>query len=178
MFSDVFSDHMFYEIIDFIHPIVDFKNGFQNLSFYEIQTLLFFPTFDLDIRLSCVRLSNTFYLQLVRVNGFAICIIPSSRSQVQIVACIVVINDFYCFCSKSKLGLKIAVKIYSRLWKWESLVSFCNRFMEILCWWQIWKKILIKQFKPSLGTYIMKLYVLRLLNHPVEWESLVSFCNR
>jgi hypothetical protein len=43
MFSDVFSDHMFYEIIDFIHPIVDFKNGFQNLSFYEIQTLLFFP---------------------------------------------------------------------------------------------------------------------------------------
>ena len=33
---------MFYEIIYFIHPIVDFKNDFQDLSYYEIQTLLFF----------------------------------------------------------------------------------------------------------------------------------------
>jgi hypothetical protein len=49
---------------------------------------------DLEIRLSCVKLSNTFYLQLVRVNGFPIFNIPSSWSQVQIVACIAVINDF------------------------------------------------------------------------------------
>ena len=40
--------------------------------------------------------------------------------------------------------------------------------MEILCWWQTWKEILIKQLKISLGTCIMKLYVLSLLNHPIK----------
>jgi hypothetical protein len=40
--------------------------------------------------------------------------------------CIAVINDIYCFCSKSKLGLIIAVKLYSRLWKWVWLVLYCN----------------------------------------------------
>jgi len=41
-------------------------------------------------------------------------------------------------------------------------------FMEMLCWWQAWKEILIKQLKISLGTCIMKLYVLSLLNHPIK----------
>ena len=50
MFSDVFLDHMFYEIIYFIHPIIDFKNDFQDLSFYEIQTLYFFPIKEKDFK--------------------------------------------------------------------------------------------------------------------------------
>ena len=33
---------MFYEIIYFIHPIIDFKNDFQNLSVYEMHTLLLY----------------------------------------------------------------------------------------------------------------------------------------
>ena len=41
-------------------------------------------------------------------------------------------------------------------------------FMEILYWWQTWKEILIKQLKLSLGTCIMKFYVLSLLNHPIK----------
>jgi hypothetical protein len=41
---------MFYEIIYFIHPIIDFKNDFQDLSFYEIQTLLFFPIKEKDYK--------------------------------------------------------------------------------------------------------------------------------
>jgi hypothetical protein len=41
---------MFYEIIYFIHPIVDFKNDFQDLSYYEIQTLLFFPIKEKDYK--------------------------------------------------------------------------------------------------------------------------------
>ena len=41
---------MFYEIIYFIHPIVDFKNDFQDLSYYEIQTLLIFPIKEKDYK--------------------------------------------------------------------------------------------------------------------------------
>ena len=41
---------MFYEIIYFIHPIIDFKNDFQDLSYYEIQTLLFFPIKEKDYK--------------------------------------------------------------------------------------------------------------------------------
>jgi len=56
------------------------------------------------MRLSFVKLvkhSKTFYIQLVRVNGFPITSLSTSGSQVQIVVCIPVINDFYCFCSKT-----------------------------------------------------------------------------
>ena len=82
--------------------------------------------FNLETRLLCAKLSNTFYLQLVRVNEFAIFIIPSSRSQFQIVACVVVINYYYiyCFCSKFKLGSMIAVTFYNRLKVRES-GQFC-----------------------------------------------------
>jgi hypothetical protein len=50
-----------------------------------------------------VKHSKTFYIQLVRVNGFPILItsLSSSGSQVQIEVFIPVINDFYCFCSKT-----------------------------------------------------------------------------
>jgi len=40
--------------------------------------------------------------------------------------------------------------------------------MHILCWRQTWKEILIKHWKISLGTCIMKLYVLIILNHPIK----------
>jgi len=56
------------------------------------------------MRLSFAKLvkhSKTLSMQLVRVNGFPITSLSSSGSQVQIVVCIPVINDFYCFCSKT-----------------------------------------------------------------------------
>ena len=49
-----------------------------------------------------------------------------TESYVIVSTCIAVINDIYCFCSKSKLGLMIAVKLYSRLWKWVWSVLYCN----------------------------------------------------
>ena len=41
-------------------------------------------------------------------------------------------------------------------------------FMEIWCWLQTWKEILIKQLKLSLGTCIMRFYVLSLPNYPIK----------
>jgi hypothetical protein len=51
----IFLGHMFCEIIYFIHPIIDFMNDFEDLSFYEIQTLLFFPIKEKDYTLNFIE---------------------------------------------------------------------------------------------------------------------------